>query len=644
MRHHSNTDAENTTTAAACTPGAPDRDRFEEGALIDVLHHSVLSPNAMWVRRPTNSRKRATPMRSPDGMEVAAGVGGDDDGGENVTPSKRGGGRVNGPGGGGNDDEGGAKTPGEGGKKVDAGQTTPAGKASKGRRSARGGKKGAAPAPSRSDVAPPSSSGRTRRSSLRGKDKERAGAAVEVEVADADAGGATNTHTKTTNNNMTGRPRRKSTKLQSDEFVMAEDDEESPVKSEAGRPSDDDEFVPAGVNKAKAEARKRDGAGGVGGSGAAHHAALVAAAVGMTAAPHSVQPANPANPANPAKRPTPVPKSKAKKKANTKAKGSAKDARGYRAAARDNLAQQQQQQQQQVGAENPGSLNQAIKTPSLNLFQHFQEMKSPAGSDLAGDIQKALEENIQAEADLKDISDLMAEISRLNENTLAGEGMLESKSKIIDELRMQNVTLKELFAGLGLSRKNLADFSMSDDVRRQTMLDFGRRLVSMLRHGKETETEMEKEDGQKKDKKGVETGGTAGADAAKGTDAPVVAAEEARKADEHDRVNNNKEKNHGRDTVKTQDAKQRQKSSTFELEERFHPIAAQVAGAGLQAAKGDPARAVMYLINMGLKARQNDGFQEDPPGGIGGGVGLLASGAVAGAVGTADATEPAHAR
>ena len=47
---------------------------------------------------------------------------------------------------------------------------------------------------------------------------------------------------------------------------------------------------------------------------------------------------------------------------------------------------------------------------------------------------------------------------------------------------------------------------------------------------------------------------------------------------------------------------------------------------------------------MGLKARQNDGFQEDPPGGIGGGVGLLASGAVAGAVGTADATEAAHAR
>jgi len=642
MRYHSNTDAENTTTAAACTPGAPDRDRFEEGALIDVLHHTVLSPNAVWVRRPTNSRKRATPMRSPDGMEVAAGVGGDD-GGENVTPSKRGGGRVNGPGGGKNDEEGGTKTPGEGGKKVDAGQATPAGKASKGRRSARGGKKGAAPAPSRSDVAPPSSSGRTRRSSLRGKDKEGAGAAV-VEVPDADAGGATNTHTKT---NMTGRPRRKSTKLQSDEFVMAEDDEESPLKSEAGRPSDDDEFVPAGVNKAKAEARKRDGAGGVGGeagarSGAAHHAALVAAAVGMTAAPHSAQPANPANPAT---RPTPVSKSKKK----SKSKGSAKDARGHGAAARDNLAQQQQQQQQQVGAENPSSLNQAIKTPSLNLFQHFQEMKSPTGSDLAGDIQKALEENIQAEADLKDISDLMAEISRLNENTLAGEGMLESKSKIIDELRMQNVTLKELFAGLGLSRKNLADFSMSDDTRRQTMLDFGRRLVSKLRHGKETETETvkEKEDGQKKDKKSVETGGTAGADAAKGTDAPVEAAEEARKADEHGMVNNNsnnEEKDHGRDTVKTQDAMKRQKSSTFELEERFHPIAAQVAGAGLQAAKGDPARAVMYLINMGLKARQNDGFQEDPPGGIGGGVGLLASGAVAGAVGTADGTEAAHAR
>ena len=54
----------------------------------DMVHHTVLSPNAVWVRRPKNSRKQATPMRSPDGM-----IGGGDDG-ENVSPSNRGVGRV----------------------------------------------------------------------------------------------------------------------------------------------------------------------------------------------------------------------------------------------------------------------------------------------------------------------------------------------------------------------------------------------------------------------------------------------------------------------------------------------------------------------------------------------------------------------
>ena len=539
----------------------------EAPELIDNVHGTVLSPNAVWVRRPANARKRATPMRSPDGIERAGGyedaVGEDE---ENVTPSK--------------------KTTllerqieehlGEEHEVKTAGQRNVQGKEKeKGRQLAPAG-------------------GRTTRSAGRtpASGKKAGGSAL---FATADVNVAVNnamknsgsTAKKTPTTMRRGRQRRKSTKLQSDEFVTSPgEDGTSPGVSEGQPRSDDDEFVPAGVRvgagdkrrpKEKRHSKHDSGAEAVAGT------------------------------ANAAGRQTPM-------------AGAQDDARTRNTA--------------QVHAAN--NHNQQIKTPSMNLFHHFQEIKSPArstASDLAGDIQRALEENIQAEADRQDIRDLEAEIAKVNENTMAWEEMLESKAKIIDELRMQNMTLKELFGGLGLSKaKNLVDFSMKDieseEARRKTMLSFGRRLVTLLRQGKETAEEgvvKQDENGEKQVEKkeqvavvksettGVWTGtGTTHPDA---TGAPTNdGATDAADAIATDVENtNNENANDNSNPNKPKTTNPRRRSSTFELEERFHPIAAQVAGAGLQAAKGDPARAVMYLINKGFQARQNDGFQGDPP-------------------------------
>lgn len=604
------------------TDRLPDSVHDHEATLIDTTHgHTVLSPNAVWVRRP---RKSNTPLRSPDGIVRFAGE-------ENLrTPSNVG------------DQESagdGAQTPvAKTAETAEAAEAATAATAAKGVKTATAAKgvktsKTAKAAKSRrgalvdsSAVRAPGAEKKSGASKKKGKRSEpgqqsarrsarnSTGQVADFNVAESDAAvgpspagngvapvdatadaqavsavplggldgpGGLDDQAPALEEGHSKRRRKKSAKLQSDEFIV-DDDDASPILSREEQGSDDDEFVPGGLRVAgKASKAAR---GPVRGQ---HGACDVS--TGRQRGLYGMQMANAS--LNQTRTPT------------------------------GNVMPHQPREEVDV-ATHP-----TIRTPSMNLFRHFQETQQPSNSDLAGDIQKVLEENIQAEADLKDISDLMAEIAKVNENTLAWEEMLESKSNILDKLRMQNGTLKELFAGLGLSKSNLPDFSMkdveSDEGRKKRMLSFGRRLVSLLRHGKRSK------DARAVD--GLAPGGTAGApvDTTGSVDGVGVPVAHLKEEDAKDAMDANVNEDAGLDEPdvegrKTADHVQEggetpsgnkgpPGTNPNELEERFHPIAAQVAGAGLQAAKGDPARAVMYLINKGFQARQADGFEGDPP-------------------------------
>ena len=556
--------------AEVVTPGPiDDLDAHGEPTLIENVQathgHTVLSPNAIWVRRP---RKSSTPLRSPDGIDRCADeeenwrMGGTPSKlrkGEDVTRTPKAKGR--GPRG-----IGSVATVGtvvSDSEKKTCAEPERRSTRQRGRRAGGGGEGGA------SGCSPSDFDSLGQRVVRKGAANAVDGVERGVWPGAAASGGPEGNVVDGVhqgNQDAKGQPkrrRRKSTKLHSDEFVV-DDEEASPVLSREQRATDDDEFVPTGRRVGPKAAKN--------GMGAEKGAIDTCGVPGIGA-----MPADPVANANLNQTPTPL--------------------------------MQVTHQQRHVDG---NVATQTIRTPSMNLFQHFQDMHT-SNSDLGGDIQKVLEENIQAEADMKDIADLVAEISKVNENTQAWEEMLESKIKILEELRMQNGTLKELFAGLGLSKKNLSDFSMkdveSDELRKKKMLSFGRRLVALLRHGKCP-------------KDGAASGPSDGAEVMTIADPrPLVqSAEEATAAkDGRDETYAKNEENSIEGAPTVGDAQNRVEmpaapvGDKSDLEERFHPIAAQVAGAGLHAAKGDPARAVMYLINKGFQARQTDGFQGDPP-------------------------------
>jgi hypothetical protein len=556
---------------SAPTDGLPGSVQDHEATLIDTTHgHTVLSPNAVWVRRP---RKSNTPLRSPDGIERFAEE-------ENLgTPSK-----VRG-----NEESAGegAQTPMANirrGVPVDSAGAGVSGDEKKmkekkerksaepGRRSARRSARNSVGPGQRVDftVASDAAPGPSSRGDGDAQADMHAAEEIGRESGPAVPAGEPDGQAKALQEGEPKRRRRKSTKLQSDEFVV-EAEETSPILSREEQGTDDDEFVPGGLRAA---------------------AKAVKAARGHV---------------------------REEKYTLNGSAGRQRDMDGARignASLNQTRTPPTSVMRQQQRADETAT-RQTVGTPSMNLFHHFQETQKPSSSDLDGDIQKVLEENIQAEADLKDISDLMAEIAKVSENTRAWEEMLESKSNILEKLRVQNGTLKELFAGLGLSKNNLPDFSMkdveSDEGRNKRMLSFGRRLVSLLRHGKRPK------DGDFGD--GIEPSGAAVtlADMAGSVDSvPVGEAKDTNVAEDSSVRELDAEVKRAAAGVQeggeTPSAnKVAAGNDTHGLEERFHPIAAQVAGAGLQAAKGDPARAVMYLINKGFQARQADGFEGDPP-------------------------------
>ena len=569
------------------TDGLPGDVQDHEATLIETTHgHTVLSPNAVWVRRP---RKLNTPLRSPDGIERFAEE-------ENLgTPSKMPGNKEESTG-------EGTRTPvaktlakTRRGVPVDsAGARVSGAEKMKGTREKKGNKeKSDEPGRQAARRSARNSIGHSVDSTAVDSDAAAGPSPAGAGVAEADmqagraapaapAGGPSSPDgpggpKQALEEGQIKRRRKKSAKLQSDEFVVG-DEEASPILSQEEQGTDDDEFVPGGLRAAgKASKSARGpvrGDRGVFDVSARRHRELGRAQVANASLNQTRTPPECVMP-------------------------------------------------DQRRAEGATSIEQTVRTPSMNLFRHFQEIQQPSNSDLAGDIQKVLEENIQAEADLKDISDLMAEIAKVSENTHVWEEMLESKSKILDKLRMQNGTLKELFAGLGLSKNNLPDFSMndveSDEGRKKRMLSFGRRLVSLLRHGKRPKDAVDGKPGGAAGAPADMTGSVDGVSVVDTRDVDVN--EDAKDANVKEDADVSEPAAEGRDAADDEQKGGETPSAnpnsagndTDELEERFHPIAAQVAGAGLQAAKGDPARAVMYLINKGFQARQADGFDGDPP-------------------------------
>lgn len=181
-------------------------------------------------------------------------------------------------------------------------------------------------------------------------------------------------------------------------------------------------------------------------------------------------------------------------------------------------------------------------------------------SDVAGDIQKALEENERAEVDYKDISDLLVEISKAKELTSAWEGMLAAKTKNLEDLHEQNSALKRLFSSLSVVKDDFIEMDgVSDEEKRAKMLGIGQRMVDVLRKGEDPEPVKLENDKQ--------------------TSVPKKKREKA--------------------TIKVNE------ECSDAPAQYIHPIEGQIAAAALLAGKGDPARALVSLVEKGLRARRN---------------------------------------
>lgn len=173
--------------------------------------------------------------------------------------------------------------------------------------------------------------------------------------------------------------------------------------------------------------------------------------------------------------------------------------------------------------------------------------------DVAGDIQKALEEHDRAEADMKDISEMENEISKTKELIMALEQMFASKTARLEEISTQNLTIKRIFSSLSVMRDDFVTDGLSDDQRREKMLRIGRRLVHHLRTSPSQEIPQSAQVVDSSQPPHVPS---------KQHPLPMVAPD-------------------------------------------MHPMESQIAAAALIAAKGDPARALVSLFEKGLEGRRN---------------------------------------
>eukprot|EP00890_Picochlorum_soloecismus_P004151 jgi/Picsp_1/4737/NSC_02106-R1_---NA--- len=183
------------------------------------------------------------------------------------------------------------------------------------------------------------------------------------------------------------------------------------------------------------------------------------------------------------------------------------------------------------------------------------EMQQHQGFDVAGHIEKEFEESQREQQDLKEIADIEADIARLREMAKVLENSLAMKTSQVEELHSQNTSIKRMFSAIKVTRDDFNLEGLSQEQQTEKMVDIGDRLVNMLRHGHK--------------------------------DLPPV----------QEKLNTpNQPQSSGREPLKEQ--------KTAVTPPSTHPMESQIAAAALIAAKQDPARALVSLLEKSLEARR----------------------------------------
>jgi hypothetical protein len=194
----------------------------------------------------------------------------------------------------------------------------------------------------------------------------------------------------------------------------------------------------------------------------------------------------------------------------------------------------------------------------LKNEENSTEMQQHHGFDVAGQIEKEFEESQREQQDLKEIADIEADICRLREMAKVLETSLAMKTGQVEELHGQNMSIKRMFSAIKVTRDDFNLEGLNQDQQREKMVQVGDRLVSMLRHGQEDLPLQEKQN-------------------TPNTTLPG-----------------------GQASFSSKEQK------TAVTPPATHPMESQIAAAALIAAKQDPARALVSLIEKSLEARRRN--------------------------------------
>lgn len=184
-------------------------------------------------------------------------------------------------------------------------------------------------------------------------------------------------------------------------------------------------------------------------------------------------------------------------------------------------------------------------------------MVSPGGVQ-DDDILKTVEENDKAEADLKEISDIEGEIAKNAEVNMLLEQLLASKTKRLEELHVQNATIKRIFGAIDVVKDDFVIEGLSEEERRSKMISIGQRLIQSLRGA---------------------PSGQGGRPSGSGRDQAAGAGDQGHSS---------------RNACLPMAAPD------------MYPMESQIAAASVIAAKGDPARALLSLLEKALEANMMD--------------------------------------
>lgn len=186
-----------------------------------------------------------------------------------------------------------------------------------------------------------------------------------------------------------------------------------------------------------------------------------------------------------------------------------------------------------------------------------RRMVSPGGVQ-DDDILKTVEENDKAEADLKEISDIEGEIAKNAEVNMLLEQLLASKTKKLEELHVQNATIKRIFGAIDVVKDDFVIEGLSEEERRNKMISIGQRLIQSLRGA---------------------SSGQGGRPSGSGRDQSQAAGDQ---------------RHSSRNACLPMAAPD------------MYPMESQIAAASVIAAKGDPARALLSLLEKALEANMMD--------------------------------------